>query len=82
MARIEFDTVEYNRLLASDFKFIEIIATGKEIETSGDHYKKEIQLIPHKTKPTNSIHYVMSVNDGELNDIAQGSDTDIFYLER
>jgi hypothetical protein len=82
MELIEFNAAECARLLNSQWQYIEIIATGKEIETSEGYFKKEIRLIPHETKPKNSNHYTIPVNDSEVAEMAEGSDTDIFYIER
>jgi len=82
MARTEFNNVEYCRLLGFGYKYITLFATGREVESWDDVYLKEIIITPHKTKPQNAICYILPINDPELKDIAQGNDTDIFYVER
>ncbi len=82
MEHTEFNNVEYNRILAAGYKFIELQAPGTEVETSNDYFKKTVLLIPHKSKPENIDHYVMDIDDYEVKDMLRGSDTDIFYVVR
>ncbi len=81
MTSIEFTPARYTGLLEGSFKFVELVATGKEVQTSEDYYKKEIILRAYKLMPVRSIHYVMPVDDDELRELATGSDTDIVYIE-
>jgi len=82
MEKIEFTNVEHARLSAAGYKFIEIIATGREVETSEDYYRKEVIFRAHKTQPPPGDHYIISIDEDEIREAVQGSDTDIFYVER
>ena len=69
---VPFTNVEYNRLLGSTYKHIEIIATGREIEVAPDTFKKEITLVAHRLQPDSpTIHYWAAVNDDEIRELAQ-----------
>ena len=81
MGNTEFNNVEHGKLLGEGYKFIEIIATGKDVETSEDYFRKEVILVAHKSKPKTSQHYVVEIMDDEIKEIARGNDTDIFYLQ-
>lgn len=81
MENTEFDQVQYSRLLANGYKFIELEATGKDIETDEDSYKKEINLIAHKEKPNQTDRYILEIADPEILEMLKGSDTDVFYLK-
>lgn len=77
--QILFDEVQYSRLLASNFKFLEIISTGNEIEVEPDIYKREIVLVAHKTQPRTSaasypLHYYGPINDTEFAELASTRD--------
>lgn len=77
----EFNQQLLQELKANGYKYIEINATGSEVESSVDYFRKEVLVIPHHEKPESSKHYVMSIEDDEVADIASGNDTDIFYLQ-
>ena len=82
MKNTEFNKDQYTDLLSSGYKFVEIVATGKEVETSEDCFKKEVILRAYKVAPAHSSHYVMEIEDHELTELVQGTDTDIFYVDR
>ena len=82
MDKVEFNNVEHVLLLAEGYKYVEMVATGVEVKTSEDFYRKEIVLIAHRDKPEKSEHYILDINDNEVTEMAQGTDTDIFYLQR
>jgi hypothetical protein len=81
MRRIEFDREGYARLTASGFKYIELNATGEEVETSTDCFKKVILLVPHKAQPTDARHYVLEIDDLEVQDLFEPTDTDVFLID-
>gem|GEM_PF-5428818 len=78
---VEFNNVEYAKLLAGGYKFIEIRATGQEIESSTDYYRKVVHLVPHITRPEQADHYIVDITDTEIDEIANGNDTDIFFVQ-
>ena len=41
---IQFDNVQYCRLLAANMKYVGLFATGREIEYGEDDYRREIVL--------------------------------------
>ncbi len=82
MEKIEFTLEEYKLLLKEGYKFIEINATGMEVNTEDDEYKKEILLTAFKTKPTTSDHYILPITDKEIEEMALGNNTDIFFIHR
>lgn len=77
----EFTLQHYNNLLLSKYKYVEIIPTGKSIETSPEYFRKEVILRAYETERMDSHNRILEINDPEIADIAQGSDTDIFYIE-
>ena len=81
MERKEFNITEYYLLLNAGYKFIELNATGEDIETSVECFKKVVELTAYKEQPTTSLHYVLEIVDSEVKDMLNGSDTDIFYIK-
>ena len=82
MEKIELTIDEYNELLKEGYKFIEINASGIEVDAADGNFKKEILLTAYRTKPLNSPHYVLDINDKEVKEMAAGNDTDIFFIHR
>jgi hypothetical protein len=79
MNRREFDRVAYNSLKDTGYKFLEIVATGEEIEVSPGCYKKAITVVPHKTAPQHEDHYLIDIGDSEAADMLEQTDTDVFF---
>ena len=82
MENIEFNNTEHIILLAEGYQFIEMYATGIEVKISENIYLKEVVLIAHKIKPEKSEHYILDINDDEVAEMAQGTDTDIFFIQK
>ena len=82
MEKIEFTLEEYKLLLKEGYKYIEINATGMEVDNEDGNFKKEILLTAFKTKPEKSEHYVVPITDEEVKEMANGNDTDIFFIHR
>ncbi len=83
---IPFDNVQYCRLLAANYKFIEFRATGKEIETGEDTYKRELVLVAYKSEPlqvpqATRLHYVAPIDDPEVKELADGPHDYVVYIE-
>ena len=82
MEYIEFDTVEYNNAYAEGYAFIEMYSTGIELKMPDGTFKKEVILVAHKTKPEKSENDIFDINDQEIDDMAHGTQSEVFYIVR
>ena len=78
---IPFNEIAYARVLEGSYIHVEIISTGREIETSEDVFRKELILRCYKEEPTDSKHYVVTLPSEEIAELSKGNDTDIVFIE-
>lgn len=76
-----FTNVELASLKASGYNFIECLGyTGNEIETSEEYYRSEMLIKAYKKKPEQSEHYILEIDDEEVDEMAKEDDTVVFYV--
>lgn len=84
---IPFDNVHYQWLMASEYKYVTIEATGKEIEYGDEDYRREIVVTMYRKQPMKtpeglSLSYCLEKEEEEIEWLALGEHNYIVYVER